>query len=73
MQAAGRIVAVQESRFRLLTDAGQVYLLTLAGTAPLDATALQRLQRQRAHVTVDFHGEANLVGGVAHDVREGGA
>jgi hypothetical protein len=73
MQVTGRIIAVQESRFRLATQQGQVYLLTLAPTAPLDAAALQRLQQQRAQVSVEFEGEPNLLGGVALDVLEGGA
>ena len=70
MQTVGHIIAVQELRFRLLTEQGQVYLLTLAPNAPLDGAALRRLQRQAARVTVDFQGEPNMRGGVARDVRE---
>ena len=72
MQVMGRIIAVQESRFRLAAQSGQVYLLTLAPTAPLDATALERLQQRQAQVSVEFEGEPNLLGGVARDVLEGG-
>jgi hypothetical protein len=69
MQVVGRIIAVQEQRFRLLTDEGQVYLLTLARNAPLDGATLSSLHERQARVTVDFTGEPNLVGGVARNVR----
>jgi hypothetical protein len=67
---AGRIVAVQEQRFRLLTDEGQVVLLTLARDARLDGPSLAELYRHRAHVAVAFSGQPNLTGGLAHAVRE---
>ena len=70
MEVSGRIIAFQEQRFRLLTDTGQVYLLTLRADGHLDATTLADLQRRRAHVAVHFTGQPNLVGGVALDVRE---
>ena len=72
MQAVGRIVAVQEQRFRLATDEGQVYLLTLARGAPLDGESLRDLHRQQARVTVAFSGEPNVLGGVAHKLRATG-
>jgi hypothetical protein len=71
MQAMGRIIAVQEGRFRLLTEQGQVYLLTLAHDAPFDMSDLQRLQRERTPVRVELQGEPNLRGGVARYVLEG--
>jgi hypothetical protein len=72
VQISGRIVALQEQRFRLLTDSGQVYLLTLGRDAPLDASALAELHARGAHLDVDYTGEANLANGVAHVVREDG-
>ena len=69
MRIEGQILALQEARFRLLTDSGQVYLLTLAHGAPLDASALEDFVEQGTHVAVDFSGEPNLVGGVAHAVH----
>jgi hypothetical protein len=70
MQVVGRIIALQEQRFRLLTDAGQVYVLTLARGARLDAAALSALHAKHARVTVDFSGQPNLTGGVARKVLE---
>ena len=67
---AGRLVAVQEQRFRLRTDDGQVVLLTLARDARLDGAKLAELYRRRARVAVAYSGQPNLTGGVAHAVRE---
>jgi hypothetical protein len=69
MIVEGRIIAVQEQRFRLLTDGGQTYLLTLARGAPLDAQELSELRRAAARVVVDYSGEPNLAGGVARSVQ----
>jgi hypothetical protein len=65
----GRVLAVQERRFRVKTDNGQVYLLTLAHDAPLESVDLRDLQRRQVEVTVDFEGEPNFTGGVARNVR----
>jgi len=71
MWISGQILSVQEQRFRLQTDTGQVYLLTLAHNAPLDGAVLATLRRQRTRVSVEFSGQPNLSGGVAHAVQEG--
>lgn len=68
MREAGRIIAVQEQRFKLLTDTGQVLLLTLDRRAPLEARDLCRMRDQRTPVQVDVRGEPNETGGVAHNV-----
>jgi hypothetical protein len=70
MQVLGRIAAVQEQRFKLLTDGGQAYLFTLARGAPLDAQKLRALHQTQQHLVVEFSGQPNLAGGVAHNVRE---
>ena len=71
MQVVGRIIAVQEQRFRLLTDEGQVYLLTLAAAAGLEPSDLARLQTEERQLTIQFDGEPNLKGGVARKVLLG--
>ncbi len=68
MQAVGRIIAVQEQRFRLRTDTGQVYLLTLANAARVDSAALDVLRARQTQVSIDFDGQPNVVGGVARNV-----
>jgi hypothetical protein len=67
--AQGTIAVVQEQRFRLITDAGQGLLLTLAHDAPLDAGELHRLHDANLHVVVEYEGEPNLDSGVAHSVK----
>ncbi|HEV7666202.1 MAG TPA: hypothetical protein VGQ62_21895 [Chloroflexota bacterium] len=69
MLTSGHILAVQERRFRLITSDGQVYLLTLGVDATVDEMALHDFRDRHAAVEVDFSGEPNLVGGVAHAVR----
>lgn len=70
MQVSGRILSLQEQRFRLLTDSGQVFLLTLSRHAPLDSDRLAELHRGQAHVQVQFTGEPNLSGGLAQNVLD---
>jgi hypothetical protein len=65
---SGRILLVQEERFRLATDSGQDYLLDLAHNANVGAPDLHRLHQQRRHVMVEYEGTPNLVSGVAHKV-----
>jgi hypothetical protein len=67
--AQGTIAVVQEQRFRLITDAGQGLLLTLAYDAPLDGKDLHRLHDANLHVVVEYEGEPNLDSGVAHSVK----
>jgi hypothetical protein len=73
MQAVGRIISVQEQRFRLLTDDGQVYLLTVSPSAMVDNAELADLHRRQARVEVEFQGQPNLAGGVARKLRGGPA
>jgi hypothetical protein len=66
MQVRGRLIQVQEQRFRLALDDGPAYLLTLAHTATADLEALLRAGRE---VVVEYEGEPGLSSGVAHAVR----
>jgi hypothetical protein len=72
MEVSGRIVAVQEQRFRLLTDSGQVYLLTLAANGQLDAPMLADFRKRQTHLVVHFTGEPNLTGAIVRDIRQDG-
>ena len=62
----GRIVVVQESRFRLSTPTGQSFLLSLRHDA--DAELLGRYQRDKCQVLVEYSGEPGLASGVARSV-----
>jgi hypothetical protein len=67
--ATGHIIAVQEQRFRLVNQTGQVLLLTLANHAKQSDADLHRWQEEGAVVTVAYTGEPNLDSGVAHSVK----
>ena len=67
-RASGYIVAVQEGTFRLMTDVGEVLLLTLAAGAGCGRD-LQELCYSGARVMVDFECEPNRMSGVARAVR----
>jgi hypothetical protein len=69
VQVQGRIVAVQERRFRLLLPDGRVFLLTLGRFATTGERELTALRDARTTVEVHFTGQPHRVGGVAHIVR----
>jgi hypothetical protein len=65
----GHILLVQETRFRLVTDDGQGYLLTLAHDANVEPPDLERLRHANSRVEVEYEGAPNLVSGKARRVR----
>jgi hypothetical protein len=67
--ARGRLIQLQEQRFRLATTDGPTYLLTLAHNARASADDLRRWLRAGAEVTVEFDGEPGLASGVARALR----
>jgi hypothetical protein len=68
--ASGHITAVEEARFRLLTDDGHTLLLTLSRHAPLSGQDLCQLQQANSHVHVEYEGSPNLTSAIAHVVTE---
>jgi len=65
----GRITLVQEQRFRVISEAGQSYLLTLARDANLHMEELRILLLEGAPVIVDYTGQPGLASASAHCVR----
>ena len=65
----GRILLVQEERFRLLGEGGQAYLFTLSRKAAAEADDLEGWHEAGKPVMVEYEGEPNLESGVAHSVR----
>ena len=65
----GHITVVQEQRFRLVNDAGQGMLFTLAHDASASQSDLSRFHKSGAHVLVEYTGEPDLSSGGAHAVR----
>ncbi len=68
-RVAGYVTAVQEVRFRLLTDDARGFLLTLYHGASVNGEDLRRFSLAHTHVSVDYEGEPNLSSGVAYRVR----
>jgi len=64
----GRIVVVQEGRFRLITDRGQARLFLLAADAPLEPEDLPPLQHRQAQVRVTYDDAPGLRAGLARQI-----
>lgn len=56
----GRIIALQEGRFRLLTRDGRGFLFTLAHDANVDTLTLGQWHRRDHPVRVTYSGEPGL-------------
>lgn len=65
----GRIIAVQEMRFRLLTADGRGFLLTLSHRARADSSDLHRWHQGDNAVQVTYSGEPGLDSGIAREVE----
>lgn len=65
----GRVLAIQEDRFRIKLPKGQVYLLTLGKGANIGMPELASLQASQTQVRVEFIGEPNMESGKALAVR----
>jgi hypothetical protein len=68
-EAIGHISLVQEQRFRLITDDGRGFLLTLGRKADVQLSDLKKLQESHAPVRVEYRGEPNTTSGVAEVVQ----
>ena len=69
----GRIILVQEDRFRAVGPSGRGYLFTLSHRARAAHADLARWHAADAEVLIDFQGEPNLASGVAYRVVPFGA
>jgi hypothetical protein len=65
-RVTGRILLVQESRLRLLTDDGRGLVFLLAHDAPIEPQDLPPLTGAR--VRLDFAPSPRLMAGVIHDL-----
>ncbi|MDF2097329.1 hypothetical protein [Aquibaculum arenosum] len=69
-ELVGRIVFVQEGRFRLVCAQGRVMLFLLSPQAPLEPQDLVALLQEGGPVTVHFHQRSGLIAGIAHNVAK---
>jgi len=60
LTVAGRIIVVQEMRFRIVTADGRGYLFTLARNANVDTTELRRLHERDTPVRISYVGQPGL-------------
>ena len=58
--AKGYIIAVQEERFRMVTEDGQGLLLGLSNNPTISLEELQDWQQNQSLVSVEYRGEPNL-------------
>ncbi len=65
----GFISVVQEYRFNFITDDGRGLLLTLDRFAGPDLDQLCQWQAEKTHVNVSYHGEPDLISGVAFKIE----
>ncbi len=65
----GRIIVVQEDRFRIAGDSGTGCLLTLSHKAGTNQEDLKRFRDAGTEVDVEYEGEPNLASGVALSVE----
>ncbi len=63
--ATGLITAIQEERFRFMTDQGESLLLTLPQDARVTRGDLARWLDENQRLEVEYTGEPNLTSGVA--------
>jgi hypothetical protein len=64
----GVISLVQEGRFRLVTDGGQVLPFVLSHRAAAEPQDLPPLMRSGTRVRVDYSEARHLISGVAHRI-----
>lgn len=65
----GRILLVQEDRFRLIGETGKGFLFSLAHNAPVSSSDLGRMHDAQMTVLVHYEGEPNFESGIALDVK----
>jgi hypothetical protein len=65
----GRILVVQEDRFRLVSAFGKGYLLTLSHQTKVSEQDLQNWHKADCEVIVEYDGLPNLASGMVQDIK----
>ncbi|WP_207462373.1 hypothetical protein [Azospirillum sp. SYSU D00513] len=68
----GVIILAQESRFKLVDDAGITKLFVLAHDAPIEPQDLQPLARTQARVAIRYEDTPALIAGIVHGIEYAG-
>jgi hypothetical protein len=67
--AQGRITAVQEGRFLLVTPAGRVLQMMLSHRAAVEPQDLPPLEAAANRVRVEYRDSGHLIGGVVERIQ----
>ena len=68
----GRILLIQEDRFRIVDDTGRGYLFALSHDALISERVLRLMHEAQVPVCVRYEGEPNVDSGIAYEVSVGG-
>jgi urease accessory protein UreE len=68
-RVTGRIVIVQEQRFRLVANNGRGFLFTLPHNSSVTSDDLLRFRDKSQRLLVEYDGESNTISAVAAKIR----
>lgn len=68
-ELVGRIILVQEERFRMVDDKGRSYLFDLSHNSSIKDRDLTDWSRERTRLVVEYEGEPELETGIAVSVK----
>ena len=66
----GRIILVQEERFRMVDSEGHSFLFDLSHRAPVTSDDLRAWSRAKARLRVEYEGEPEMESGIAHNIAQ---
>jgi hypothetical protein len=65
----GHITVVQEERFRIVTEDGRGFLLTLGRDADVTDAELKQFQRNQIRMRIEYDGKPNTASGLAQKIQ----
>ena len=68
-EITGRIILVQEERFRMVDDSGRGYLFDLSHSSRTRSEDLVNWKNRNTQVFVEFEGTPNFSSGIAHRIE----
>ncbi|MHB8110335.1 MAG: hypothetical protein ACYDHW_09925 [Syntrophorhabdaceae bacterium] len=68
-EIVGRVIYVQEERFRMVDQKGRSFLFDLAHNAPVSDKDLINWSRSNTSLVVGYEGEPELESGIARSIR----
>jgi hypothetical protein len=68
-EITGRIILVQEERFRMVDSRGRSFLFDLSHRAPVTNEDLISWSKAKTWLVVEYEGEPEMESGIAHSVK----